>query len=258
MGFTECTLKVGIAPLRAAITSVVVHAAKVRLGDEDLELSRVRLIAGKTELLVVATNGTAKGNTCAQAAVTIEADDRRVKFEVDDGPFVIDLHPAKARDIVRQIKPVKTDAEGDPGPSATGWCNLTLDADDETVTVVDESGLWPGTRLTVPALEHRDDFPDIPGILGRALSGAAGTFKPLITGNGVVPLFDVAAKEYDAELEIEPTGTADSGGFVVICGDFFTGVLESGNGTGNSLKARDKRRFKHLERLGVGNRLQAV
>jgi hypothetical protein len=249
MATTECTLKVGIAPLRAAILAVVPHADKVRLGDEDLVLSRVRLIAGEEELLVVATNDSGDGQTSAMAAVPIEEDDRLVRFEAWDGPFVVDLHPAKARDIARQIKPVKADEDTDPGPSSTGWADLHLTLD--RVQVTDVSGLWPGTKLTVPILAYRPEYPDVPAVIGRALQHADGKFKPLVHAAAVARRFAVAATVYEQQLEWEPTGTPESSGFVVICGPDFAGVAESQHGLGNSLKARDRRRMRHLERAGA-------
>lgn len=248
---TECTLKVGIVALRSAITAVVPHADSPKLGDEDLALARVRLIAGRDELLVVATNDGQDGRTSAQAAVRIEDDSRSERFAPWDGPFVVDLHPAKARDIVRQIKPQKADRDtGEAGPSITGWCDLTLEL--ERVTVTDVSGLWAGTTLTVPTLDYRVQYPDVPKVISLALGGAARHFKPFCHAAGIGRRFAVAADVYDAELEWEPTGTAESSGWVVICGDYFTGVAESNHAGGNSLKARDRRRMRHLERAGLG------
>lgn len=254
--FTECTLKVGIVPLRAALLSVVPHADPPKLGDEDLTLARVRFIAGRSELLIVATNESKDGKSSAQAAVPIEADSRREVFAPDDGPFIVDMHPAKVRDIARQIKPVKADKDGDPGPTATGWADLTLELDH--ATVADVSGLWPGTRLTVPLLDYRVEYPDVPAVIGRALEQADGKFKPLCLSAGVASRFETAAEQYEAELQWEPTGTADSSGYVVLCGDYFAGAVETNHGSAGGVKARSRRRIRHLERAGLGQQLAAI
>lgn len=122
---TECTIRVGIVPLRAALLSVVKHADTPKIGDEELALARVRWVAGQDEL------------------------------------------------------------------------------------------------------------------------------KPLVTASGILSRFDAAAKVYGLELVAEPTGTAESAGWVVYCGPDFAGVVESGLG-GGSLGKRDKRKMRHLERAGLG------
>lgn len=248
---TECTIRVGIVPLRAALLSVVKHADTPKIGDEELTLARVRWLADKDELLIVATNANSDGQTSAMAAVPIEEDDRRVKFEAWDGPLVVDMHPAKVRDLARMLKPIRVGAGEDPHPSNTGWAEVRMRVNGElgSVRVADVSGLWEGQSQTVPALAHRADYPDVPGIVGRALQHASGTFKPLVTTTGILGRFEVAARQYGLELVAEPTGTAESAGWVVYCGPDFAGVVESGLG-GGSLGKRDKRKMRHLERAG--------
>ena len=92
---TTCTLTVGIADLQAAITAVTPHAERPAQGDEQPVTCRVRLAAGKQHLTVSATDT----RTSALAWVKILVDSREKRFALDDGPFVVDLHPAKARDI---------------------------------------------------------------------------------------------------------------------------------------------------------------
>lgn len=236
---TSCTLVVGIADLRAAITSVVVHASPVRLGDDDLATSRVRILAEKDELILVATNGT----TSALAATRILEDSRPERFAADDGTFAVDIHPAKIRDIARQIKPTKDEDD-------SGACEVILT--DLDITTRDASGLWPGTSLTVPLLGFSgDNFPDVRAMVGRALAEASGTFKPLCVPHHTVSLFDVAGKAYDADVVVEPTGTAEQRGFVVLVGDRFIGTVSSRHGDGDSLGRRDRERTTHLTRLGL-------
>lgn len=256
---TECTLKVGIVPLRAALTSVVAHADKVRLGDEDLEFARVRLSAGKDELVISATNimtGGATARSSAMAAVRIEEDSRAELFRPTDGPFTVDLHPAKVRDLVRFLKPVKPSGESDGTPEDTGWAELRLTL--ETARLTDVSGLWPTSMVKVPVLAYRPDFPDVPGIIGRAVEHAAGTYKPLVVPHGILGRFEVASKAYQVELQAEPTGTAESSGWLVFCGPDFAGVTESMHGTGGSLGRRDKARMRHIERAGMKPALASV
>lgn len=252
MTFTDCTLKVGMQPLRAALMAVVAHADRPKLGDEDLATARCRLVAGKDELLVAAMSSTDHGTSSAYAAVTIVEDDRKVKFDVWDGPMVVDVHPTMVRDLIRALRPAKGD-DGQP----EGWAEVILDTANEEIVARDVSGLWPGRASTVRTLPTRADYPDVVGAVGRALTGAAGTFKPFVPGRGLLTRFVAAERAYETELEARPTGTAESSGWVVICGDSFAGAVESFHKAGNSLKARDKRWQAHLERAGVGQ-LKAV
>jgi hypothetical protein len=239
---TMCTLTVGIEHLRAAILSTVVHADKVRLGDDDLVLARVRVIAAADELLVCATNGT----SAALAACDIDDDSRSERFAADDGVFITDLHPAKARDLARMLKPTKDDDD-------TGWAELTFT--DELLGARDVSGLWPGQSLTVPILAQSTSYPDVPAIIGRALAGAAGTFKPMLSVDRQASLFDVAGRVYGEPVIFEPTGTADSRGFVVLVGERFAGTFSSPHQDDNSLSRRDMQRHRHIIRLGLDKTL---
>lgn len=239
----QCTLTVAIPALRQALLAVVAHAAPIRLGDTDLKLSRVRLIAGKNELLLAATCET----TTALAAIRIDEDSRTIRFAADDGAFVVDLHPAKARDIARQIKPTKDDEQ-------PGTCELHITT--STITATDVSGLWPDTALTVPLLATDADFPDVPAQLGRAIAAASGQFKPLVTPG--MPAFDVAVREYDLPLMVEPTGTAESRGFLVMCGPDFLGTVSSRHNDDGNASRRDKAKHAHMARLGVDRALKAV
>lgn len=252
MAFTECTLKVAMQPLRAALLAVVAHADRPKLGDEDLALARVRLIAGKEELLVAAMSSTEQGTSSAFAAVRIDEDDRKVKFEAWDGPMVVDVHPTMVRDLIRALRPAKH-----PDGAPEGWAELWVNSADGQIEVKDVSGLWPGRASTVTTLPTRADYPDVVGTVGRALTGAAGTYKPFVPGRGLLARFLHAERAYEAELEARPTGTAESSGWVVVCGDGFAGVVESFHKAGNTLKHRDKRWQTHLERAGVGQ-LKAV
>lgn len=252
MGFTECTLKVGMQPLRAALQAVVAHADRPKLGDEDLTLARVRLIAGKEELLVCAMSSTDHGTTSAYAAVPLVEDDRKVKFEAWDGPMVVDVHPTMVRDLVRALRPAKDD-NGAP----EGWAQLYVNSADGEIEARDVSGLWPGRASTVTTLPTRADYPDVVGAVARAITASAGTYKPFVPGRGLLSRFLHAERAYEAELEARPTGTAESSGWVVICGDGFAGSVEGFHKAGNTLKHRDKRWQTHLERAGVGQ-LKAV
>jgi hypothetical protein len=250
--FTDCTLKVGMQPLRAGLLAVVAHADRPKLGDEDLATARVRLIAGRDELLVAAMSSTDHGTSSAVAAVAIIEDDRKVRFAAWDGPMVVDVHPTMVRDLIRALRPAKGD-DGQP----EGWAEITLDAGHGEVTVRDVSGLWPGRASTVTALATRADYPDVVGAVGRALTAAAGTYKPFVPGRGLTTRFIAAERAYEQELEARPTGTAESSGWVVICGDLFAGSVEGFHKAGNTLKHRDKRWQAHLARHGVGQ-LKAV
>lgn len=243
----ECTLKVGIRPLRQAITAVVPHAEPTKTGDEISSLARVRLIAAKDELLIAATCT----HTSALAGVLIEEDTRKERFAADDGVFAVDLPPGICRSVLADFKGSRATADG-----IDEWVDIDFTAD--TITITDVSALFPGLSLTIPTLPLASDFPDIVGILGKALGNAAGDSKPLVTAGGPLGLFRAAADVYKAPLQFEPTGTADSRGYIVLCGASFSGHITSRHNDDDSLKRREAERRRHLERLGLTTPLASV
>ena len=89
------------------------------------------------------------------------------------------------------------------------------------------------------------------------MASASGSpkVKPLIVDASPVGLFRHAAKAYGRPLTWEPTGTADSPGWVVWCGPQFIGLFSSVDPSGETLGRRNSERNEHLKRLvleGVG------
>ena len=107
--------------------------------------------------------------------------------------------------------------------------------------------------IALPTLPYSSDYPDVAGILAKALgaAGEAQTAKPLVTSGGVVALFRHAAKAYGMPLQFEATGPATSRGFIVWCGPRFIGSVSSGHDDDDSLARRQSERRAHIERLGL-------
>ena len=238
----ECTIDVPLVRLRSAIAAVVVHAEPTKTGDEVSALSRVRIIAGASELFVVATNLT----TSALAALTIVEDSRAERFGADDGEFGVDISPGLIRDLFSTLRPRKADVDASDQLAR-------LHFTDEYLTATDVSGLWPGSQTRKPLLPFPSDYPDVVDALAVALGGAgeAQAAKPLVANGGALALFRHAATAYDRPLQFEATGPATSRGFVVWCGPDFVGHVSSAHNDDNSLGRRDAERRKHLERLGL-------
>lgn len=245
----ECTLTVSLRELRQAIASVVVHAEPTKTGDEISKLSRVRVTAGKDELLFAATNTV----TTALAAVTIDEDSRAQRFAADDGVFSVDVMPGALRGILTTFKVGRTTADAE---DAYAEVKLTSD----WLTLTDTDGLLPGMSTTLPLIGLSDSFPDVIGVLGRTFGSAMGTpqAKPLISEAKPLALFRHAATAYQAALTFEPTGTAESRGFAVWCGPLFQGLISSSDPSGNSLGHRDTERQTILRRLGLDQAVRRI
>lgn len=246
----SATLTVGLRPLRQALAAVIPHAEPTKTGDEVNAQARVRLVAAKGELFVMATCTA----TSALAAVTIDQDDRKVKFAVDDGPLTVDLQPRALRGVLQQFKAARKGSDD----GKTGFAELVLTQD--TVVLTDVSALFPGLSLTVPTLGLSTEFPDVYAILGRSLASSSGKpgAKPLVSQGKAVALFAAASKAYGEPLEFEATGTAESRGFTVLCGPSFIGLVSSRHNDDDSLKRRDLNRHQHIRRLGLDKPLHAA
>lgn len=237
---TTVTLEVPLRALRQAIASVLPHAEPTKTGDDPGDLSRLRLVARKGELLVVATNST----TSALASVPIVEDSRLTHFRKGDGVFELDVPLGPWRPFLQGMKVGKPTASADEG-----LAELVLDI--AAVTITDRSALLPGYAQTVPTLPRAEAFPAVVDILHKAMAEAAGDSKPLVTAHGALALFLPAAKAYKVPLSLEPTGSARSRGFLVLCGSKFIGTISSRHEDDNSLATRDRDRHEHLTRLGL-------
>jgi len=250
---TEASVVVGIHALQQAVAAVLPHAEKPKLGDDPtIGLDRVRVTAGKDELLLAATNG----RTTALAAVRILEDSRAERFAADDGVFSLDLHPKILRDLrdgvtaQRNEGDLQGDAEvtfTDPGPGGQQG----------TVGVRDVSGLWPGALTVRPALPLSADYPDVVAALRGALGAAEGAYKPLVADGPDLAAFAAAARAYDEALQVEPVGQPGQRGWLVLCGPSFAGTVQGMHGE-DSLARRDRTRTAHLTRLGLAERTQEM
>lgn len=243
-----CTLQVPLRQFRAAIAAVVPHAEPTKTGDEISSLSRVRFVAAKDELLLAATCT----HTTALAAVRIEEDSRAERIAADDGVFQVDMPPGILRRMNGTFMASRSTADG-----LDEFAELKFGVDGEMV-VTDVSGLFPGLSMTVPTLDLAHDFPDIVGILAKALGAAQYDAKPLVAKGRMFSLFGAAATAYGQPLQLEPTGTGESRGYIVLCGGMFVGAISSGHNDDDSLSKRDAERRKVMARLGLGPDLKAV
>jgi hypothetical protein len=242
-------VKVATADLRKAFKAVKPHGSKVKTGDDQAEY-RVRLVFSTGWLFVCASNGASTG----LAKVQIVDDSRGRDFAVDDGPMVVDLQPRRVPLIMQQFKAKPGD------PSVDQLIEFTIDLDDDYLDLTDIGGLWSeGESVRYPIDAPNTAFPDVIGITSKALAniGATSTGKALVTDSRILALFKDAGEAYDAPLQIEATGSAESRGFVVSCGSHFLGTLESRHNDDDSLKKRNSARMAWLE-LIPARKLEAV
>ncbi len=237
---TECTLSVPLVDFRRAVAAVKPHAERTKSGDEVNALSRIRFTAAKDELYVIASNGV----TAAMSAVEIVDDDRKVKFEPTDGVFSVDISPVLAGALRSGLRMQRGDFEEDDQVARVTFT-------DDTITVQDVSGLWPGSETKRPTLAYSADYPDVVKMLGQAMGAAGEAVKPLTNQGGVFRLFVPAAAQYGRPLQFEASGPSTSRGFVVWCGPRFVGMVSSGHDDDDSLARRQSERRAHLERLGL-------
>ena len=236
----ECTLEVPLIDFRRAIASVRPHAEKTKAGDELTAFQRVRFIAAQSELYVCATNGT----TSALAAVEIMTDSRATRFDKDDGEFALDMSPALVSDLRAGLRINRTEMDEDQQVARVTFT-------DDTISAVDVSGLWPGSKTARPTLAYSADYPDLHGALSRALGAAGQAIKPMDGAAEVLAPFLSAAREYDKPLRFESTGPTMSRGFIVWCGRRFIGSVSSQHHDDDSMSRRESERRAHLERLGL-------
>ena len=247
---TKCTLTAGIADLQHAITSVAVHAEKAKPGDEQAITCRVRLIAGKTHLVVTATDG----RTTGVAWTPILADSRTGKFAPEDAPLIVDLYPKGARAIADALTPITVDGEG------IGDAVLTLSS--KEVTISDKSGKYPGTSHTERPIEQEatatldgTDHLGYPDVLARtkdAFVRGAGAVRPLLPPARALARFETAAAQYRQPLVVEQVGgDADETAWLIWCGTSFAGVLIARREDDAEIRRRASRRLVFLRHLGA-------
>lgn len=246
----EATVKVGVRPLRQALTAVTPHAEPTKSGDEISAQARVRLIAGKEELHVVATCT----HTSGMASIPIEEDSRSIRFAPDDGPIVVDIPPGVARSVLADFKGSRSTADG-----IQEWVDIELGAVDDVgrdvITITDVSALFPGLRITIPVLATSAEFPDVVGILADAMREASGPGSTIVVGGRTLALFRHASVAYGEPLQLCHTGQR---GYLVTCGAAFLGHLSSRHGDDDSLHRRDRDYRAHMVRMGLTAPVQAA
>lgn len=233
-------LTVATPDLRDAFAAVLPHVHQTSTDDHELQ-HRMRLSFARDHLYVLASNG----YSAALAIVSIENDSRVERFAADDGTFVVDITPRQAKLVLQQFKAKPTDPDGVEQL-------LDIDVDTKRIRITDAAGLFAGESAEYPYAEPSTQFPDLVGVISRALHGAAGEAQPgkaLVTDGKTLALFKAAAVTYGQPLQIEPTGTSESRGFVVSCGESFLGLVSSRHQDDDSLKRRDAWRRGWLERL---------
>lgn len=217
---TECTVKVQLLHLRAALGAVLPHAKRTKTG-EDVALHRVRLTLANGHMFVTATNGT----TTALARIRYDDDSRGNLWEPEDGPIIFDLLPAEVRLARTWLQPKAVGDDDDMIVSLT----TTRDGESEWEAIGTQN---EGSRHTFAGMEISDAFPDLVELNGRAVAEAPGETsrsRDLVQDAGVLALFKAAGAAYNSPICVRPTG-GDQGGFVVTCGPAFAGTVSSDTG----------------------------
>lgn len=250
---------VGTRDLRNALRAVIPHADRTKTGGDGAgTCHRVRLSFGVRELVVMATNLT----TSAIAVVDLLHEDGTpigangpdlLDAAAAQAPArIVDVVPAKARNLLTNFKAAAHDPEGVAQL-------LRFDVLGDSVEVTDVSGLFAGDAYVMAFAGNGSGFPDVWGITQQALHAASSvpSPKPLTAHGKHVALFQVASRLYETPLTVEPTGTPESRGFVVLCGDRFVGTISSSHNDDDSLGKRDAARRRWLARFD-GRLLAAV
>lgn len=245
---------VGLDAFVAAVKATMPHVGKAQK-DTDA-LSRVRLIAERRELYVVATNGA----TSAMSVVKIDdgTDSRDDRTAVDDGVFVLDVDPSELANVPQRF------IIGRAGRKSTARRVLRLDFTSNRLHITDVTE-HAGTldlesadlddvaarELGLVLLEPHVEFPDVVRRIREAAAGVgeAVESKPLVAEWSTVHLFDAAGKAFRQPLEFAATGPATSRGFVVTCSKWFVGTVSSKHNDDDSLGKRRRSWLEHLHRL---------
>lgn len=220
----QCTVKVQLTSLRAALGAVLPHAKRTKTG-EDIALHRVRLTLANSHLFVTATNGT----TTALARMTYtggtDGDTRGNLWDPDDAPILFDLLPAEVRLARTWLQPKAVGDDEDMLVSLT----TTRDGESEWEAIGTAN---EGSRHVFAGMEISESFPDLVELNGRAVAEAPGESsrsRDLVQDGATLALFKAASAAYNSPLCWRPTG-GDNGGFVVTCGSAFAGTVASDTG----------------------------
>lgn len=201
---SDVIITVGTADLRAALSSVVVHAGN----DEHLPTyTRVRLLVDPVNLWVMATDRFSMG----QAIVSIWE-------QVEPGLATIDVLPEDVKKILSIFKAGKEKADSD-APEF----QVRIEADDEFVTLVDCAGFVDGRSYKIPRLPTDEQFLEIPKMISRAHHSAPVLIEELAVDGPRFARFAVAASAYVKPLLLEShTGFRS---LLIRAGESFLGLL---------------------------------
>jgi hypothetical protein len=252
---TVGTYRVSTPEFRKALDAVRRHADKTKTGGDGTQaLRRVRLYfdpaAGYVRVMAtcIATSAVAVAPLLRSDGGQMDLLDAGMSS--DDGktgPAVADILPQHAARILGAFP-----AKGDDGMAM-----LQLDVEDGALTATDVGGLMDGDAYVMTAPPDAEGFPDVWGIVHRALLDAQKTPspKPLTAPGQAQARFLPASKLYETPLTTVPSGSADSRAFVVECGPSFLGLISSGHDDDDSLSKRARARQLWLDRF-AGKRLQ--
>ncbi len=206
IGTVRTEIGVGIADLRMALRSVVVHAGN----DKDVPvLRRVRLVIQRDNVLVMATNR----YTIGVGLVSVWHNEYQ-----DDG-VVLDMPLDMVGDVLHLFQS-KKEKDGDAADD-----DLRIRITDRYVTATDVAGLLPGKEITWPRITAEEDYPNLLPLIGRLQAKAGtGSAYALHTSGALLKLFATASAVYKEPTVIMPT-EQDGGAIVVIVGESFVGAL---------------------------------
>jgi len=192
---------VGTSDLRAALRAVPPHAYP-RPDYQDLH--RIRCDVGSENLTLTATNR----YTAGLAIVSIWD-----HHDGELGPF--DISPTDAKEILTLFKG-GTDGDDEVGET------LRFEVGDELV-VTDTGGLFTGKSVTLPRLPHGTGYPDIAGVVARALHNpATEPAARWIADGATLAQFAKASRAYGRALAVT---SSKHGNQLISCGESFLGVL---------------------------------
>jgi hypothetical protein len=190
-----------ISDFRAALRSVGPHL----LDDDDLPmLRRIRVALDGENATLSATNR----YTVARAIVS--------DWEPDGEAGHVDISPEQVGDVLRLFKTSR-----DGGDEQY----LSIEFDDEQVTVTDVSGMFAGKVLKFPRLQD-ELVPDlghmITGVMNRNLEDREPTPRLVINWDKL-KLFGAASSAYGQPLVFDVA--SEVGAILVTCGESFIGAL---------------------------------
>lgn len=197
------SIEVGTADLRAALTSVRVHASTDK---NQPELNRIRLAIGAENVVVTGTDRFTAGLAIASV------------WNLAGDPCTVDLLPDDVAKVLNIFKAGTESADDEPE------YRLRLDIGPERVTVTDCSGLIDGRALKVPRLPTADGgLSAIPAVIAGHHDSAPTMLADMSVGGESLARFKAAATAYKRALEVSAHRAGRA--LLVRCGESFLGLL---------------------------------